>query len=113
MKNYEPELGQMLFGQPSKKYECSPELYAAMAFLAELMPEMENPFSNSGHRGDYGAFQAHAYSWSDEEQPWNFKWRDVEVSWYKYHGRGMSVNREVSRGDVIEMMAECVRCIPK
>lgn len=37
----------------------------------------------------------------------NFSCGDVEIRWYKYIGRGMSVNREVSRGEWEALFARC------
>lgn len=112
MSDYIPELGQIAFGQPWKPLEPSYELQAAMAFFAEMMPSDENPFSNSGARLDTVAFSAHAYSWNeDEEQQFNFKWRDLEVSWYKYQGRGMSCNRNPSIAEIGQMVSECLPII--
>jgi len=69
----------------------------------------ENPFSNTGARFDGEKFKAHAYSWNDDEdQEFNFAWRDVRVSWYKYLGRGMTINRDVTDEEVAEMLRECI-----
>lgn len=37
----------------------------------------------------------------------NFKYGDIEIRWYKYIGRGMSVNREVSRGELRQVFRKC------
>lgn len=37
----------------------------------------------------------------------NFKCGDVEVRWYKYIGRGMTVNRDVSRDEWRALFARC------
>lgn len=37
----------------------------------------------------------------------NFKCGDVEVRWYKYIGRGMTANRELSRAEWRELFARC------
>jgi hypothetical protein len=37
----------------------------------------------------------------------NFRCGDVEVRWYKYIGRGMSVNREVTRAEWRDIFARC------
>lgn len=88
------------------------ELEAALELLACLWPDAENPFRNSGAGlYDLGAFKAHSYSWGDEEQPWNFKWEDLEVKWYKYVGRGMECNTVPSREAVAIMVRECIDVI--
>lgn len=70
-------------------------------------------FSNTGNSFECPVFRVEAYSWSDEEQPYNFKWRDVEISWYKYLGRGMSANQELSPERAAEMLIECLGYLRK
>lgn len=117
-EKFVPELGQMVFGQPSQTYEVSDIWEAALSMLGYEIWRVEhnrgngdnNPMSNSGARFDCEAFSAHAYSWDDEEeQPWNFRWRDVRISWYKYCGRGMSANMVLSPDQASEMLIECLR----
>ena len=113
MKKYEPELGQMINGQPYKEYEASSELINALECLAKcydiLYSKENNPFYNSGGEYENGVFEVEAYSWDDDyEQPYNFKWKDVEVGWYKNLGRGTTVNTEVSKADIEEMLRDCL-----
>ena len=120
MSEYTPELGQMAFGQPFQQFEV-PEIWGA-AFLS-LSNELDrvmgnihqeryyNPFENTGNRFDCPTFSAHAYSWGDDEQPWNFKWRDVLISWYKWAGRGMSANIELTPNMAAEMLDDCLAAI--
>ena len=112
MADYKPELGQLVFGQGSQNKVCASGLSAALTALCSIWevtrPDTPNPFENSGcgeHSGK--RFKAYAYSWSDEPQEFNFAWRDVRVSWYKYLGRGMSVNRDVSEAETRELLREC------
>ena len=117
---YEPELGQMAFGQPWKEYEV-PEIWvAALSHLSDELGramwnrsqvEYHSPFGNTGERFDCPAFSAHAYSWSDDDQKWNFKWRDVEISWYKWLGRGMSANMQLTPDMAAEMLVECLHAV--
>lgn len=70
---------------------------------------MPNPFGNSGETWECYEFKVEAYSWNDEyNQPFNFKWKDIEVSWYKYMGRGMSQNRQISPEEVGDMLDACL-----
>ncbi len=101
-----PELGQMVFGQPTQQYEADNLMDAVINLLSceiervlgNVTQERDigNPFSNSGSRFDTEGLSVHAYSWGDDDQPWNLKCGDVEVSWYKYAGRGMSVNKPMT-----------------
>jgi len=117
---YEPELGQAVFGQPYKQFGVSAQLESAMvAIETRLMLKMglidknfESPFRNTGSKFYCDTFLVEAYSWNDEyDQEWNFKWRDLEVSWYKHLGRGMSANRKVSDKEITEMLDECYDAI--
>ncbi len=79
----------------------------------------ESPFSNTGNKYKCPVFEVEAYSWdelncwdevSDEGgQKYNFKWLDVEISWYKWMGRGMSSNVELTPEMAQVMLEECLR----
>jgi len=43
----------------------------------------------------------------------NFKWRDLEISWYKYVGRGMSANRKMTTKEIEEMLDDCLKAIER
>jgi len=73
--------------------------------------EYQSPFSNTGNKFKCDAFEVEAYSWGDDEQPFNFKWRDVEISWYKWCGRGMSSNVELTPQLAQEMLVDCLKCL--
>lgn len=109
---YEPELGQMLWGQPTQSLSVPTEVECAMDALQNafdtLHPKLDSPFSNTGAAYRWSCFEVHAYSWLDDEQPFNFKWRDFIVSWYKCNGRGMSRNRKMTAAELREMLSECM-----
>jgi hypothetical protein len=111
--SYEPELGQAVFGQPWQQYEVKGVLDSALSSLADawhvVRPSEENPFTNSGAQFDGELVRVHAYSWSDDEQPWNLLWRDVRISWYKHCGRGATVNRRVTDKEAKELFVDCMR----
>jgi hypothetical protein len=114
---YEPELGQVVFGQPYQKYDVDYWLESAITAIRHYLVatkdnDFADPFSNSGGDFTCDAFEVQAYNWNDEvDQPYNFKWRDLQVSWYKYFGRGMSANRKVKRGELLKMVDECIDAI--
>ena len=119
---YEPEMGQAIFGQPYKDYKVSDELLSALkAIETRLMLKMkqkdkrfESPFGNHGSKFSCDTFSVESYNWNDDvEQDWNFKWRDLEVSWYKYLGRGMSANRKMARREIEEMLDDCFKAIER
>jgi hypothetical protein len=123
MKKHTPEIGQAFFGQESKEYAVEEILQAALLMISKEwdrvmwninQKEMDSPFSNTGARWECDTFKLEAYSWNDEyEQPYNFKYKDIEVSWYKYFGRGMSVNKEVAYDEVQKMIVDCLNALRK
>ena len=119
---YTPELGQIMFGQPFTEFEVSDLTHAVLSFIGRRLDivmwnihqqEYASPFDNTGNSFKCDAFEAHAYSWGDEEQPFNFKWRDVEISWYKYLGRGMSANMGIAPALTDEMLRDCLEALAR
>lgn len=113
MSDYRPEIGQAIFGQPWHRHGVPDSWVEALGVLSDMMndPRHGSPFDNTGRRFDCKVFSAHAYSWDDTEvQRWNFKWRDVEISWYKYLGRGMSANM-VLADSPDAMLRECMEAL--
>lgn len=120
MTDYTPELGQMAFGHPWRDYEAPELLDAALTYIDQelqlvlwnrLQKECPSPFSNSGARFETDGLLIHAYDWGDDNQPWNLKCGDVEISWYKWSGRGQSVNRPMSPADIQEFMSKALTII--
>jgi len=76
--------------------------------------EYQSPFANTGQEFKCEVFEVQAYCWNEDiDQPFNFKWRDVEISWYKYLGRGMSANKELSPDLASKMLKECLEFLEK
>jgi hypothetical protein len=108
---FAPELGQAMFGQPAQQLAVEGTVLASVLEALTnswdvARPNEPNPFSNSGHRFDGAHIQVHAYSWGDEEQPWNLLWRDLRISWYKHCGRSASVNRAVTDDEARELLVD-------
>jgi hypothetical protein len=123
-EQYEPELGQALFGQPHKEFAVSNLWEAALAAISDALArvmwnidqkEYDSPFANTGSSfTDLPEFQVHAYSWDESvEQPFNFKWRDVEISWYKHAARGLSANQKLSSELASEMLDDCLSALSR
>jgi hypothetical protein len=119
MQPYKPELGQAVFDQPHKQFEVPEIMDAALQYIRyELGRVRWNarqgedlcPFGNNGDGGDFKSdvFDVCAYSWGDDEQPYNFKWRELKISWYKYMGRGMSTNMEITPQMASECLNDCL-----
>jgi len=71
-------------------------------------PYGEAVFCDCGHDAlwqDWASQHGHEPTCS-EARP-NFRCGDVEVRWYKYIGRGMSMNREVARTEWREIFSRC------
>lgn len=117
---FEPEFGQMVFGQPWKEHKCPEILDAAIesirADVGRILwnagfGEMD-PFCNSSCAFRAPNFGVWAYDWTrddDDPQPYNFARPDMDIyiSWYKRMGRGVSVNREVSADEASELLKRC------
>ena len=118
MTDYEPTIAQAVFGQPTQQFECPDILEAALTMLRHEMQRVlwnlkqgeVDPFGNGGESFDCGEMSVCAYYWGDEKQLWNFRHpaSDIEVSWYKYFGRGMSVNREVTADEAATLLRACM-----
>jgi hypothetical protein len=123
MKQYEPELGQAVFGQPTQHLDCPEYITALLRELADELhrvvwnktqKEYPSPFENTGNKFKCKTFKVEAYSWNEDiKQQYNFKWRDVEVSWYKYLGRGMSINKDLTPKEAVEMFDDCIASLRK
>jgi len=118
MDIYEPELGQEVFGQPYQKFECPEYIIALLQYLEYEIEltydeyDRKSPFRNTGNKFSNETFEVHAYSWDEEvPQPYNFKYKDIIISWYKWLGRGTTINREVTPEEAIEMFDECMKSI--
>ena len=80
----------------------------------------QNPFRNTGNVEGYknDTFEVHAYDWSWDSydnprspEPINFKWRDLEITWYKYCGRGLCTNRPTTHDELALMLKECLQSL--
>ena len=82
----------------------------------------KDPWRNTGNVIGYknDTFEVHAYDWgwdyekdTEEPQSPNFKWRDLEITWYKYCGRGFSLNRPTTHQELALMLEECLESLRK
>lgn len=94
------------------KRDVPAHVRGAIIALSNLWDEMRaepSPFRNNGGGTAYhlGHIEVQAYDWLNEAQPYNLRWRNVLIRWYKYAGRGMSLNRPVTPAEADEMVREC------
>jgi hypothetical protein len=120
-------------------HDCPKHLINAIVELSDWFNDnytpSENPFGNTAYRFQNDTFIAHAYSWAEcscedqeeeinektglckcgyEPQTFNFKYKDLEVSWYKYLGRGMYVNKtNIKYKESQEILEQCLRSLRK
>ena len=103
------ELGQALFGNPVGEYDM-PEY--ATALLHTLLHQMEIEFWKREQKNweryedpQIPGIVYRPYCWcncGDEHTPEcparlsNFEYDGVEIRWYKYPGRGMTCNKELT-----------------
>lgn len=111
----ELELGHLLWGQKPQKYFAPQHVIDALAVMSDVFYEKfgrsENPFSNTGAKFKNGVFEVEAYSWGDDEQPYNFKYKDIEISWYKHCLRDVTINKIVTEEEIDKMMIDCIRSL--
>lgn len=112
MGKYQPELGQSCFGQPWQELDCNIDLERAITSIGNsiaLLKGIDSPCGNNGERYKNDVFEIESYSWDDTtDQPYNFKYKDIEVSWYKYAGRGMTMNRKVTKKEITNLLRDCM-----
>ena len=70
--------------------------------------QWESAFRNTGNSYKSSVFSVEAYDWSDEEDG-TFKWRDIEISWYKNFGRGTYSNKVLTPDLINEMLEDCLK----
>lgn len=114
------ELGRILLSQNKiQSYDCPSYVIALLRDIAKRLDivmwnitqeEYDNPFDNTGNSFVCDVFEVHAYNWNDETiQPYNFKCGDIEISWYKYCGRGCTMNSQYTIYEIIDMYNRCVK----
>ncbi|MNU36368.1 hypothetical protein D3C71_249830 [compost metagenome] len=120
MTEFVPELGQAVFGQPHQEHAVPDIMLAALTMVSDELSRVmwnihqetyDTPFSNTGNEFKNDVFHAVAYSWGDDEQPYNFAWKDLRISWYKRLIRGCSSNIPVTPDLAAQCLEECLASI--
>lgn len=123
MKNYEPELGQMAFGNPWNQYECPELVIAGLEYLADeicrvmgnnTQEDFDPPTGNYGTKFKNDTFEMRSYYWGEDEQEIarpNFKFKGFEVRWYKHARRGTSCNMKISAEEFANILHECLKSV--
>jgi hypothetical protein len=118
------ELGNLIFNpNQSQSYYCPDYVVALLEGIDsrlhlqlwnETQQDTESPFYNTGASFKNDTFEVEAYNWNEDIcQPYNFKWRDVEISWYKHLGRDTRINKKITPNEAKEMFDECIKSLDK
>lgn len=116
------ELGQAMFATNKiYNYHCPDYVVALLRDIDRKLKivmwnknqeEYDSPFDNTGNSFKNEIFEVHAYSWDDDNtQEYNFKYKDVEISWYKYLGRGCTINKQFDEKYMTEMYNDCMESL--
>lgn len=71
-----------------------------------------NPTQNEGSEFINNTFAMRSFDWSDtDEYLPNFKYKDFEVEWYKYLGRGMHINESITPEQINVMLNNCLESL--
>lgn len=73
-----------------------------------------SPFDNTGNTFECSAFDVRGLDWSDEEnpeKPWNFKWRNVRIGWYKHCQRSLNANIPLTPDMAQQCLTECIAAL--
>ena len=99
-----------------KEHDVSELLCAALEYLESEISrvywnkhqeEWQSAFRNTGSSYRTDTFSIAAYNWGDEKDG-SFKWRDIEVNWYKNLGRGTYSNKDITPDEINEMLNDCL-----
>ena len=116
---YELELGQAIFGNPVSEFDfdnmedssVTERMIRIISYFATGDSSYSDSFQND-------IFELRSYYCGDDEElevlP-NFKHKEsgLEVRWYKYIGRGMSINRNICPKCFYSIFVECMNSIMK
>lgn len=76
--------------------------------------DYESPFQNTGNDFKTDVFEVRAYYWGDDEEEEikpNFKCGKVEISWYKWYGRGTRLRGDYSTEEIIDAFNQALLSI--
>jgi len=129
VSEYMPELGQACFGAPWSAYAI-PEF--AESLFETILERLRYIVQNRDQVAWDRAFDPkvpgvifRSYCWNECRCPEgqhdpnceackpNFVFEEVEIRWYKYPGRGMSCNRELTQGEWIAWFDRCMAALRK
>ena len=112
------ELGQMIFGNPVGAYECTDFVEA---LVSALFDEIERVYWNKNQQEwdkdedpNFPGIEYHSYYWGDDDKEAvkpNFKFKDIEVRWYKHPFRYATVNVSMTEKEWKKWFDQCMKVI--
>ena len=58
-------------------------------------------------------FMIHRYCGEEERENFWYKPKDFKLSWYKYIGRSMEMNKDLTDEEIIKMKKDCIDSLNK
>lgn len=118
------EIGQLYYSPNEiQVYDCPDYVVALLSDISyrlstimwnKTQEEYDSPFDNTGNNFVCDVFEVHAYNWDEDVcQPYNFKCGDIEISWYKYLGRGCTMNKKCTPDEIVNMYNKCMQELMK
>ena len=126
---FQPEIGQLIYGNRWDSFDCPWYVEAALRYLESVIERVEqnitqkkfiSPLDNNATRYKTPVFELRSYSWVECICPEgkvnpkclsclpNFKCGPLEIRWYKYCGRGMSMNKKLNANEIAKVFKKCI-----
>lgn len=113
------ELGNIMTNPNKNQYLLCPKYIIALLkdIEAELLrvmwntnqEEFDSPFDNTANSFKNDVFEVQAYNWNDDvHQEYNFRYKDIQISWYKYLGRDTTINQILDSSIIVNMYNNCI-----
>lgn len=116
-EKYAPEIGQAVFGNPWSEYDFeSIEDYEIIEYMLRIISYFATGQESYSDYFENDIFALRPYYWGDDEEEMrkpNFfhKKSGLEIRWYKYIGRGMSVNRKICPKCFLKIFMDCLKSL--
>jgi len=113
-KKYEPELGQMAFGNPPSEFVATWATNMLQVISDAIGKSQDTPDDDSyGYNYENDVFVMRKYYWGEEDDKASapnflYKKTGLEIRWYKYIGRGMSANVEKIPDNWDDILIDCL-----
>src|SRR3990167_2372596 len=109
------EMGQMVFGNPVGEFTCPEYIEALIAYIFE---EIDRVYWNKNQKKwnkdenpKVKGIEFRPYYWGERNKEAikpNFKYKEVEVRWYKHFGRSVTLNVSKTEKEWIKWFEDCL-----